>query len=162
MPLLDISNELLLCISENLESERDINAFTRTNRRLYYLLNGYLYRHNIQKSGGSALSWVAEHGREATAQRLLEEGANIQVKTVNVSRALLTAAMMGHKAMVKLLLDAKADINTTDSYRRTALYSAAMNGHVAVVKLLLEAKANINVGAAGKGRHCILRPRMVT
>ena len=80
MPLLDISNELLLCISENLESERDINAFTRTNRYLYYVLNSYLYRHNVQNfGGGSALLWAAEHGQEVTAQRLLGEGANIQV-----------------------------------------------------------------------------------
>src|SRR5437762_3430892 len=27
MPLLGVANELLLCISDNLESERDINAF---------------------------------------------------------------------------------------------------------------------------------------
>src|SRR5438552_5895155 len=76
MPLLDIANELLLCISENLESESDINAFTRTNRQLYFVLNDYLYRHNVQKfGGGSALLWAAKHGQEVAAQRLLGEGA---------------------------------------------------------------------------------------
>ena len=98
MPLLDISNELLLCISENLESERDINAFTRTNRHLYYLLNSYLYRHNVRKFRGSALLWAAEHGREVTAQRLLEEGANIRVKTNNEPRALTAAQGRGQTA----------------------------------------------------------------
>ena len=75
MFLLDLPNELLLSIADRLELERDINAFARTNRRLYYLLNAYLYRHNMQKFGGSALLWAAEHGREVTAQWLLGEGA---------------------------------------------------------------------------------------
>jgi hypothetical protein len=47
MPLLDLANELLHCISENLELERDINAIAQTNRRLYRLLNNYLYRYNV-------------------------------------------------------------------------------------------------------------------
>ena len=51
MPLLDLANELLQYISENLESERDINAFARINHRLYSLLNPYLYRRNIQFVG---------------------------------------------------------------------------------------------------------------
>ncbi|KAF2177263.1 hypothetical protein K469DRAFT_677513, partial [Zopfia rhizophila CBS 207.26] len=81
MPLLRLANELLKCIAESLGSERDINAFTQINRRLYDLLNLYLYRHNIQDSGSSALLWAAIHGQEATAQRLLGEGADIQTIT---------------------------------------------------------------------------------
>ena len=103
MPLLDIANELLLCLSENLVSERDINTFARTNHHLYYLLNAHLY---VQNFGSSALLWAAEHGREATAQRLLGEGANIQV-TVKIN-ALFIAAKNGHVAVYKLLLEAKA------------------------------------------------------
>ncbi|KAK9357577.1 hypothetical protein V1504DRAFT_54082 [Lipomyces starkeyi] len=49
MPLLDLANKLLQSIAECLGLERDINAFTQTNRRLYILLNPYLYRHNIQQ-----------------------------------------------------------------------------------------------------------------
>ncbi|KAF2178770.1 hypothetical protein K469DRAFT_598122 [Zopfia rhizophila CBS 207.26] len=62
MPLLNLANELLYCISENLKSERDINAFAQANRRLYCLLNTYIYRYNIQQSGSSALLWAAQHG----------------------------------------------------------------------------------------------------
>src|SRR2546421_13875 len=140
MLLLDLANELLLCISDNLESQRDINAFTRTNHHLYYLLNAHLY---VQNFGSSALLWAAEHGREATAQRLLGEGANIQV-TVKIN-ALFIAAKKGHSEVVKLLLETKADVSVTDYYGKTALYMAAKNGHSAVVKLLLKAKADDNV-----------------
>src|SRR5690242_15610055 len=78
MSLLDLANELLQCISENLESEREINAFAQANRRLYGLLNSYVYRYNVQCSASSALVWTAQHGQEATARRLLAEGASIE------------------------------------------------------------------------------------
>jgi hypothetical protein len=50
-----LANELLLSIADSLNSERSINAFARTNRRLYLLLNDFLYKHNITKGESSAL-----------------------------------------------------------------------------------------------------------
>ena len=145
MPLLDLANELLLCIAENLESERDINAFTRTSRYLYYLLNGYLYRHNVQKSNSSALLWAATRGREATVQKLIAEGANFEVMGLyKRKRALKIAAKKGHLAVVKLLLEAKEDVNVGNRKWRTALHTAAKNGDLAVLKLLLEPKAEVD------------------
>ena len=79
MPLLDLANELLYCISENLELETHINAFVQANHRLYRLLDHYLYRCNVQRSGSLAVLRAAQHGQEATAQKLLREGANVQV-----------------------------------------------------------------------------------
>ncbi|PVH91626.1 hypothetical protein DM02DRAFT_467953, partial [Periconia macrospinosa] len=73
IPLLYLANKLLYRISENLESERDINAFAQANRRLYHLLNTYLYRYNIRQSGSSVLLWAAQHSQEVTAQKLLRE-----------------------------------------------------------------------------------------
>src|SRR5947199_2305024 len=145
MPLPNLANELLLCISDKLESERDINAFTRTNRHLYYVLNDYLYRHNVQEfGGGSALLWAAEHGQGGAAQRLLGAGANIQAETDDGRTALYLAAANGHEAVVKLLLEAKAEANVRNEYERAALYMAAENGHEAVVKLLLEGKVEVD------------------
>ena len=97
MPLLDLANELLYCIAENLESERDVNAFAQAKRRLYRLLNSYLYRYNIQRSGSSALLWAAQHGQEATARRLLEEGASVQVTSISNGTPLVLAAAKGHE-----------------------------------------------------------------
>ena len=145
MPLLDLANELLLCIAENLESERDINAFTRTNRHLYYLLNVYLYRHNVRKSDSWALLWAATRGREAAAQKLIAEGANLKVMDLYKQKpALKIAAKKGHLAVVKLLLEAKEDVNVGDRKWRTALHAAAKNGDLAVLKLLLESKAEVD------------------
>ena len=73
--LLRLPNELLQCVAENLDLAEHINAFARTNTRLYNLLNRYLYRYDIQQCGSSALLWAARHGQEATARKSLKEGA---------------------------------------------------------------------------------------
>lgn len=132
MPLLE---KLLLCISKNLQSETDINAFSQTNSRLYDVLKTYLYRHNVQRLGSSGLWWAARHGQEATAQKFLEEGADVNAKDIpNHRTPLYWAAENGQEAVVKLLLDTgKVD---ADSNGQTPLSWAAANGHDAVVELL--------------------------
>jgi hypothetical protein len=95
MALLDLPNELLQYISENLKLERDINAFTRTNRRLYNLLSLYLYQHNIQFFGSSALQWAAERGQEGTTRKMLAEGADTEELSEYGEVPLLLAVMGG-------------------------------------------------------------------
>src|SRR6266487_6102015 len=110
MPLLDLSAELLLFIAEILESKGDLNAFSQTNRRLYSLLNNYLYRHNVRECNGSALIWAAQYGREGTARRLLEEGADIETTTYCGHTILSCAAYNGKEKVVKLLLKKGANV----------------------------------------------------
>ncbi|KAF1934713.1 ankyrin, partial [Clathrospora elynae] len=133
MPLLDLPNELLLKISENLESERDINAIAQANRRLYCLLDSYLYRYNIQQSGSSALLWAARHGQEATAHKLLREKANIQATNHDDQAPLLLAVENGHTQVVKLLLDKGDNVNEQGRSYGNALQAASAGGYTAVV-----------------------------
>ncbi|CAG5158196.1 uncharacterized protein ALTATR162_LOCUS5032 [Alternaria atra] len=163
MPLLDLPNELLRDISEYLGSERDINAVAGANRRLYRLLDSYLYRYNVQQSGRSALLWAARHGQEATVQKSLRENANIQATNDDDDTApLLLAAENGHKQVVKLLLDKGAEINAQSRRYGNALCAASQGDHEAVVKMLLDKGAEVNAQggcygnalcAASKGGH---------
>jgi hypothetical protein len=68
----DFPDELLLSIAKHLHLETHISALSRTNRRLHSVLNEYLYRHNGQWGGSSALFWAAEHGYDATAGMALK------------------------------------------------------------------------------------------
>jgi ankyrin repeat protein len=144
--LLHLSNELIQCISEYLDSEQDISAFSRTSLRLHYLLNSYLYRHNVELFRGSALLWASEHGEEAAAQKSLREGANSQVTTNEGWTPLLLAATKGHGQVVELFLAQDGIYPDSDGRLydgRTPLSRAAENGHETVTKLLL-ARADID------------------
>ncbi|KAF2808521.1 ankyrin [Mytilinidion resinicola] len=153
MSLLDLANELLQCISENLELEREINAFAQANRRLYSLLNSYLYRYNVQCSASSALVWTAQYGQEATARRLLAEGANIEATGKYDRTPLVWAAKEGHEGIVKLLLDKGADVNAQGEHFGNALQAASEGGHEAIVKLLVDKGANINAQGGEYATH---------
>ncbi|KFY48545.1 hypothetical protein V495_01245 [Pseudogymnoascus sp. VKM F-4514 (FW-929)] len=148
MPLLDLHYELLLSILDNLESERDINAFSRTSRRLHGVANTYLYRHNVQQSGSSGLCWAAQHGREAAVQRFLEEGADVQVDVKSrlplCPLPLSSAVQNGHSAIVKLLLENGADADSRNGQNLAALLNAVQLDNNAIIKLLVEKGADVD------------------
>ncbi|KAG9185014.1 hypothetical protein G6011_00005 [Alternaria panax] len=144
MPLLDLPNELLRNVSEYLESERDINAIAQANRRIYCLLDSYLYRYNVQQSGSSALLWSARHGQEATARKSLREKANIQATNDDGQAPLLLAVEKGHKQVIRLLVDKGTEVNAQGGYYGNALQAASARGDEAVVRLLLGKGADVN------------------
>jgi ankyrin repeat protein len=144
MLLLDLPNELVRHISENLESERDINAIAQASCRLYRLLDSYLYRYNVQRSGSLALLWAAQHDQEATTRKLLRERADIQATNNDDQAPLLLAVEKGHKQVVKLLLDKGANVNAQGGRYGNALQAASAGGHEAVVRMLLNKGANVN------------------
>ncbi|KAH6876829.1 hypothetical protein B0T10DRAFT_497345, partial [Thelonectria olida] len=134
----DLANELLQSLANCLELERDIKALARTNRRLYCLLDPYLYRHNIRQSSSSALVWAAIYGRERTAQKAIDAWTNVHIGSDISGRALEIAATSGHEGVVKLLLDSgNIDMDFRNYCGRTPLSEAAWGGHGAIVKLLL-------------------------
>jgi ankyrin repeat protein len=151
MPLLSLPNELLENIAESLQFECDINALAKTNRLLYDLLNPYLYRFNVQQKGSSAVPWAAERGRPETLRKLIEAGANLNIRVDDhaLAQPLLTAAMEGHIGVVEVLLDhgilpdqihdpADNEYETGyDQTRVTAMGWAAARGHKDVFELLL-------------------------
>src|SRR5436305_1086659 len=78
MKLLGLPPELVLSTAQKLDRERDLNAFARTCRRLYSILDRELYRRNVQLCGSAALLWAAERGRVVTVRKLLAEGADVR------------------------------------------------------------------------------------
>ncbi|KAJ8116082.1 hypothetical protein OPT61_g2411 [Boeremia exigua] len=153
MPLLDLANELLFCITENLESEGYINSLAQVNRHLYRLLNPYLYCLNIRQSGCSALLWAALDGQTGTAQRLLEEADEQVTSDDPFYISLCLAAEKGHIEIVQLLINKGVNVkyqspnicNGDVEYNSTfALEAASEGGQEEVVQLLLNKGANVN------------------
>ncbi|KAG6005980.1 hypothetical protein E4U21_007473 [Claviceps maximensis] len=145
MSLLNLANELLLATVHFLDSERDIDALARCNKRLYSLLIVHLYRFNVRHSYASGLIWAAKWGRLETLKRAIAAGVRMQ------DHALLpTAAEHGHEACVRLLLTTPGiDINVKNEQGWTAVAAASRQGHVNVVKSLLVADPDLQTNYAG-------------
>ncbi|KAL2862585.1 ankyrin repeat-containing domain protein [Aspergillus lucknowensis] len=148
MPLIDLPNELLHLISTSLEHERDINAFAKTNRHLYNLVNPHLYQVNAQYNDSSALIWAVRKQRSSTMELCLANRADPHATTTWVSWSivddvtpLFIAAGEDWEEGVRRLLLAQPEPEMTPDmyflYGRTLLSWAAEYGSLNVVRYLV-------------------------
>jgi len=82
------------------------------------------------------------------AGALLNQHADVNVRSNDGSTALLWAAHWGDVKTTDLLLRAGADPNAANDFRMTPLSQACVNGSAALVELLLKAGANPNTPIA--------------
>jgi len=158
MSLCRLPYELLLSITESLGPLRDINALVRTNKQLYGYLNDYLYRFDVQATGGSALLWAAKHGSRRTAWLSLAEGADIEaLHAVLIPRQLrclgfipvmtsLTSFQIAlcykSESVARLLIDHGA-ITTKPLGSCTSLHISSGMGLTYLVKVLIDQGAKL-------------------
>ena len=95
-----------------------------------------------RQNGKTLLMVSAESGDLATAQVLLDHGADVGGKDGNNQTALHIAAANGHDPVVGLLVERGADKEAKDNEEHTAMHLAAANGHNPVVGLLVERGAD--------------------
>ncbi|PNY29899.1 Ankyrin repeat domain-containing protein 50 [Tolypocladium capitatum] len=125
-------------VASHLESEKDINALARTNRRIHYLLDHDLYRRNARESGGSALQWAASRGRELTAQFAIAAGADVNAADPSGRTPLSLATRKDRGNIAKLILaTGRVDRDSRDSRGRTPLFHAVRSRSPCTLKLLL-------------------------
>ncbi|GEM_PF-4009809 len=100
-------------------------------------------------------SW---NGDQQTVRRLLEKGADVNMKlSSNGGTALMSASENGHTEIVKLLLEKGADVNVKLSASgTTALMLASWHGHTEIVKLLLEKGADVNIKLSSNGGTALM------
>ncbi|MFT4327646.1 MAG: ankyrin repeat domain-containing protein [Wolbachia pipientis] len=109
---------------------------------------------DYDNDGFIRLHVAAQKGDVELGRRLLECGANIEIKSktkVGGDTALHLAARNGHKDFVKLLLDSGANVNSVSSTgsRVTPLHEAVYYGHLDVAELLIDRGAAVDA----KDRH---------
>ncbi|KAJ5163285.1 ATPase inhibitor IATP mitochondria [Penicillium coprophilum] len=146
MTLFVLPNELLLAIAETQVSQNDINAFARTSRRCYNLLNSFLYAYNVQKHQGSALHWAANRGQLKTAQESLRQGAEIESKDRKTGKSpLIQSIRYGHTDIVALLLAHGANPRTKGGWgSQDAITLAVIRNRAAIASILLENGVDVN------------------
>ena len=141
MSLTDLPYELLTIVAHNIPAEKDLNCLAQTSRYVYNIINPYLYHHQISDHHSSALLWAAQHLSAASCRRLLQEGANAEVRDTFGQTPLILAAFNGHETILRLLLaDKHVDPDTRDGGGRTAFSWAAWSGHLSILEILLAMK----------------------
>ncbi|KAH8653622.1 ankyrin repeat-containing domain protein [Xylariales sp. PMI_506] len=132
-----LPQELLEAICEWL-LECDISCLVRSNRKLYHILNDYLYRHNAKVSQCSALLWGAKVGLNITALKALQNGAYINIRNGWGNTPLHLAVENGHFSLVQQLLERdNINVNVINPNFQTALHHAAYFGYMNIIEILL-------------------------
>jgi ankyrin repeat protein len=87
---------------------------------------------------------AVEDGNLEVAKRLIDFGANLEVRDERNWTALIVASAKGEDDVVTMLIGSGAKTDVRDMKGYSALHWAAYNGHAGVVKLLLDNKVNPN------------------
>jgi len=94
--------------------------------------------------GCTPLYWACQQGYDRIVRRLIERGADVNVRDHEGSSPLRAAVFQNRVAIVELLLSAGADPNIKHGDGSTPLHAAAEVGDVRIVELLLARGADIN------------------
>ena len=86
--------------------------------------------------GAAALFTAILKGRIAVVQSLLNQGVNVNVRTVSGKTPLMAAAYKGYSDIIQMLLDNGADVNAKDGRGDTADKIAERGGYTRIVELL--------------------------
>ncbi|PYH67112.1 ankyrin repeat domain-containing protein [Aspergillus vadensis CBS 113365] len=122
--LLDLPNEILLCIAESFDLSRDILA--------------------------SALCWAAQHDHSPLAERLVREyHANVNAVHDGNTPLLYAASDGSIKVVDALLASRQIQVNWRNAKGHSALWRAARYGYTDIVKRLLK-QDNIKLNIADR------------
>lgn len=86
--------------------------------------------------GAAALFTAILKGRIAVVQSLLNQGVNVNVRTVSGKTPLMAAAYKGYSDIVQMLIENGADVNSTDGRGDTAEKIAERGGYSRIVEIL--------------------------
>ncbi|KAL2869767.1 ankyrin repeat domain-containing protein [Aspergillus lucknowensis] len=151
MALLGLPNELLTGIAEQLEFESEIEAFARTCKTLYNLLNPFLYKNNVRHGDSMVLAWGIINRSVRTVLMILDAGADPdECDRHQLDRLVALAAIRGNTTIMQILRERGVNLardrgwgNPCSKYYDadepgSLLLLAAKNGHESLVRFLVD------------------------
>ncbi|KAJ3055438.1 hypothetical protein HK097_010471 [Rhizophlyctis rosea] len=99
----------------------------------------------INKQKETVLMIAASKGEVEVVEQAAKGGADLEVRGLNGTNALLEAVKAKSLGAVKVLVEKKANVNVRDDSENWAIHYAVANDDPKVVKLLLESGAQPNV-----------------
>lgn len=150
MLLLDLPNELLLCIGKTLQPV-DLKRLLQTNHRLSLLLSPVLHKIAARTELRSRLfviHWAAARKYTTLIDTLISYGSDVNAMVKSTGwTPLHHSTAVGDEETIRFLLDKSAKLDLGRDclgYQGTALHLAAERGLDRIVGLLLELGADIN------------------
>ena len=107
------------------------------------------------KNGITSLLYATEKGMTEVCLKLLESGADVNMKGSNEKAPLWIAMEKANMKLFEMLLQHKADANTKDGRGNTPLLYATEKGMTEVCMKLLESGANPNVNDGRGSTHLL-------
>ena len=98
-----------------------------------------------KKVGRSALMYAASGDHPEMAEKLLENGANPEMKDVDGNTALILAATYGCTSVVEMFCRKGSGLHDTDETGRGAIHRASVGGHLQVIQLLHQSNVDVNL-----------------
>ena len=130
------------------------NGFTSSVKRLLSIRNINV---NVKddETGSTPLHWAAYNGHVEIA-RLLQNGAEVNMKSERGSTPLHWAADPGHVDILHLLVENGADLEAQSKIGWRALHLAVLNGHLPIIQELIsryhvDINARYNYGTTALG-----------
>jgi len=97
----------------------------------------------LEDGDGGSLHWATRHGYIDMISMLLDQGVDIQLKTIDGDTALHAAVIWGNLEATELLIAHGADVNARDGSGRTPLHLATVRNHVAIWEALADHGADL-------------------
>ena len=119
-------------------------ARDRAYSKLLFLLLVVLLSSSPSYAADSALLTAVKKSDPAAVQKLLQQGASVNVPGADGSTALHWAVETDDSEIARLLLKAGADAKRANRYGMTPLHLAAVNGNATLMRELLDAGADPN------------------
>jgi ankyrin repeat protein len=105
-----------------------------------------------REGGETALYDAIATGNESLVRRLIERGADVNLRSRKNGSPLGMAVAKENEEMVRLLIEDGADVNATGGWYGTPLIAAAYKGNLKLVDLLLAHGADVNAPGAHRGK----------
>ncbi|KAJ6157279.1 hypothetical protein N7497_006164 [Penicillium chrysogenum] len=156
MYLLNLPNEILLCIANSLDQARDLLALACLNRAANNLFLDSLYRFNVRRQRSSSLFWGVRRGKLEFVEMMLRDyQADANTIDGRSRTAIFYAIRTKNKTMIRtLLFDKRADIDWQDRRGQTPLVYAIASNLLSTASLLLDFNPCLNIRDA-KNRSAI-------
>lgn len=138
----------------NFFHQRFVQAAKNGEYRLLETLLAFVEIDAGDSKSDTALMHAARNNRVETCKVLLENGASVDLQSIEGYTALSGASLYGHLPTCFLLLEKGASINLKEKWNCTSFLHAFRHGHLQVCQLLLSKGATIDYLVDYEGKTC--------